>query len=276
MTLDLMQITSDPALALEAEKSGVETIFVDLETLGKKDRQGHLNTVISNHTLSDASQLKQVLKTAKMLVRVNPLNSGSSSEIDAVVKLGADTIMLPFFTSVHEVSEFLRMVDGRASTCLLFETPESVTMAAPILRLTGIDSAHVGLNDLHIGLKLNFMFELLTNGFLEPLLQTLRTHEIPFGIGGIARLGKGAIPAELIIAEHYRLGSTAAILSRQFLQVDGVGGATGYAQEVAKIRAYEKFLETCDSDYLLNNYAKLQRAVGDVVDQVKEAQTKAR
>ena len=36
------------------------------------------------------------------------------------------------------------------------------------------------------------------------------------GFGGIARLGFGMLPAEHVIAEHYRLGSTAVILSRSF------------------------------------------------------------
>ena len=39
---------------------------------------------------------------------------------------------------------------------------------------------------------------------------------IPYGFGGIAQLGQGTLPAENIIAEHYRLGSSMAILSRSF------------------------------------------------------------
>lgn len=39
---------------------------------------------------------------------------------------------------------------------------------------------------------------------------------IKYGFGGIARVGAGELPAEMIIREHYRLGSTMAILSRSF------------------------------------------------------------
>jgi len=43
---------------------------------------------------------------------------------------------------------------------------------------------------------------------------------IPFGFGGIASLGKGMLPAEKIILEHYRLGSSFAILSRTFCNAE--------------------------------------------------------
>ena len=37
---------------------------------------------------------------------------------------------------------------------------------------------------------------------------------------GIASLGQGLLPSEHVIAEHYRLGSTIAILSRSFCNTD--------------------------------------------------------
>ena len=55
----------------------------------------------------------------------------------------------------------------------------------PITRL------HFGLNDLHLELKLDFMFELLIDQRLELAAQALRYHGINFGIGGIARSGEG-------------------------------------------------------------------------------------
>ena len=38
--LKLMYITNDPRTALIAEQAGVDRIFVDLETVGKQQRQG--------------------------------------------------------------------------------------------------------------------------------------------------------------------------------------------------------------------------------------------
>ena len=39
MPLNLMYITNDPVVALAAQKHGVERIWIDLETLGKEERQ---------------------------------------------------------------------------------------------------------------------------------------------------------------------------------------------------------------------------------------------
>ena len=51
MTLKLMYITNRPDVALIAEKYGVDRIWIDLETLGKEERQKGMNTVKSNHTV---------------------------------------------------------------------------------------------------------------------------------------------------------------------------------------------------------------------------------
>ena len=51
---------------------------------------------------------------------------------------------------------------------------------------------------------------------MEQLCKKFRKKGIPYGFGGIGRLGKGDLPAEHVIKEHYRLGSSCAILSRSF------------------------------------------------------------
>ena len=51
--LKLMFITNDPVIALGAEKAGVDRIFIDLETIGKAERQGGMDTVQSKHTIAD-------------------------------------------------------------------------------------------------------------------------------------------------------------------------------------------------------------------------------
>ena len=84
------------------------------------------------------------------------------------------------------------------------------------MAIDGIDEIFVGLNDLSLGYGKKFMFELLTDGTVERLCEKFKAKGIPFGFGGIAALGKGMLPAERVIAEHYRLGSTCAILSRSF------------------------------------------------------------
>ena len=93
MALNLFYITNNPEVALIAEKYGVDRIWIDLETLGKEERQHGLNTVKSNHKIEDISRIKPLLTSSELLVRVNPWNEGSEKEIDSVIKAGADIII---------------------------------------------------------------------------------------------------------------------------------------------------------------------------------------
>lgn len=220
--LKLMYITNQPDVAKIADENGVDRIFVDLEKIGKKERQGGMDTVQSQHSIENIPEVKNSVKQAEVLVRVNPIHekteaySSSEEEIEEVIKNGADIIMLPFFKTLDEVQRFFKCVDGRVRTCLLLETPEAVEIVDEILALPEVKEIHIGLNDLALGYGKKFMFELLADGTVERLCQKFRKKGISYGFGGIAALGKGMLPSEHIIKEHYRLGSTCAILSRSF------------------------------------------------------------
>ena len=243
MALKLMYITNRPDVALIAEKYGVDRIWIDLETLGKEERQKGMNTVKSNHTVDDVRRIKPLLSTSEMLVRVNPWNENSEKEIEEVVTAGADIIMLPMWKSAAEVTKFLSVVDGRCKTTLLLETKEAAECLDEVLENGGMDEIHIGLNDLHLSYGMTFMFELLANGTVEMLCGKIREKGLPYGFGGIARLGTGDLPAEKVIMEHYRLGSTRAILSRSFCDVfkmSDVGEIEKVFEENMKaLRAYE-------------------------------------
>ena len=53
MPLKLMYITNNPMVAKIAENSGVDRIWIDLETKGKEQRQKNMDTVKSRHAISD-------------------------------------------------------------------------------------------------------------------------------------------------------------------------------------------------------------------------------
>jgi hypothetical protein len=218
MTLKLMLITNDSEVAIAAQDCGVDWIFVDLELKGKSERQKGRNTVISAHNFHDISNIRAVLTSSKLLVRINPMGEWSKSEIDEVINRGADLIMLPFFTIREEVETFVRYVGGRAKTVILLETLEGISNLDEILKVEGIDYLHIGLNDIHIAKKSLFMFESLSNGLVESILQSVRRTDISYGFGGVANLEADLRPsAKSLLAEHYRLGSSMVILSRSFL-----------------------------------------------------------
>jgi citrate lyase beta subunit len=120
MALKLMYITNSPDVALIAEKYGVDRIWIDLETLGKEERQKGMNSVISHHSIADIAKIKPLLTRSEMLVRVNPINPNSKQEIDDVIKAGADIVMLPMWKDEKDVKTFLRYIgDASKPFCCL-------------------------------------------------------------------------------------------------------------------------------------------------------------
>lgn len=222
MSINLMYITNKPEIAKIAENSGVDRIFVDLEYIGKEQRQPGMDTVKSHHTFDDITVIKNVLESSQLVVRCNCIHENTKSEIEEIVKRQADIIMLPYFKTVDEVKFFLECAGGRVKTMLLVETPEAVENIDKILEPDGIDEVYIGLNDLSLGYGKKFMFELLSDGTVEKLCEKFRKRNIPYGFGGIAAIGTGTLPAENILTEHYRLGSGCVILSRSFCNYEKI------------------------------------------------------
>ncbi|MBQ0099744.1 MAG: aldolase [Firmicutes bacterium] len=276
--LKLMYITNKPRVAKIADKAGVDRIFVDMEYIGKDDRQKGLNSVKNRHTLKDVKRVKSKLKKAELLVRVNPIHdetdiyTSSETEINGAIENGADIIMLPFFKTVEEVKRFIKAVDGRAKTMLLLETKSAVDNLDEILQVKGIDEIHIGLNDLSIDLKKKFMFEPLADGLVDVLCEKIRDAEIPYGFGGIARLNHGEIPSQNIIVEHYRLGSSFAILSRSFCNVKTTSFIKIkmlFKRELKKIRKFErKVSKTYTSEQIENNRIKTIELINEKKDKI--------
>ena len=125
--------------------------------------------------------------------------------------------MLPYFKTIREIDAFIKYVDNRARTCLLVETPEAAALLETIVEIPGIDMIHIGLNDMHLALKMKFMFQLLADGSVDKWTSVIKSKGIMFGFGGLASLDGGTVPGRMILKEHYRLGSRMVIVSRSFL-----------------------------------------------------------
>ena len=145
--LELIQITNDPAFARRCDALDGMRLFVDLERLGKAERQAGRNTFISSHTIDDVGRIKQVLRYSRLMVRVNPLNPGTQEEVDAVLAQGADLLMLPMFSHAAQVREFAARVDGRAPIVLLLESAAALAcmqewIATPGLAEVFVEAVH--------------------------------------------------------------------------------------------------------------------------------------
>lgn len=272
--LTLMYITNNPKIALIAQKYGVDRVWVDLETIGKGDRQKNMDSVQSHHTVDDIRRIAPLLDRSQMLVRVNPWHDGSAAEIDEVIDAGGQLVMLPMWKTVNEVEKFIAAVNGRAKVILLLETREAEACLDKVLTLDGVDEIHIGLNDLHISYGLSFMFELLANGTVERICRKLSAAGIPYGFGGIAKIGEGMLPAERILYEHYRLGSGRVILSRSFCDADKIGDIAEieriFAKNVKQLRKYEESAAKASAQELNENRKEVVSCVEKIASAIAE------
>ncbi|WP_435770425.1 aldolase/citrate lyase family protein [Nocardioides sp. SYSU DS0651] len=266
--MHLILITADPRRAAIAAQAGVDRVMVDLEMVGKHERQGHLDTVISGHTAADIGVVRAAAPQVALVVRTDPWPH-AAAQVERALEAGADVLMLPMFTSADEVRSFVDLVDGRATTMLLLETPAALASVDDVLAVPGVDEIHVGLNDLHLALGHTFMFELVANGTVEKVSSAARRAGVRFGFGGVARLcGSSALPPQLILSEHVRLGSTQVILSRDFHAVfDDEDTERALAIEVARLRGAHEALALLEPEGLDDNAQALRAVVSRIVEE---------
>ena len=270
-----MYITRRPEIARIAEEAGVDRIFVDMEFIGKDHRQGGMDTVQNHHTVEDVANIKYALRSAEVLVRVNPIHDkigdypSSREEVSAVINAGADIVMLPFFKTVEEVEYFIKIIDGRAKVCLLVETPEAAALLEDIVEVPGIDMIHFGLNDMHLALGMKFMFQLLADGSVDKWTNIVGRKGIKYGFGGLASLNGGAVPGRMILKEHYRLGSQMVILSRAFCNTDKIIDSAEvskiFSHGIAEIRELENEMKNMTQDEFDMNHEAVCDAVESIV-----------
>lgn len=259
--MEFITITNDVKVAKYFEECGIDDIMVDLETIGKAERQKGLNAVLSNHSFDDITKIKSVLSTSKCLVRVNPIHENSKKEIDEAIDRGADILMLPMFRTREEVELFIGLVGSRTEKYLLLETPQALVRVDEITSVKGIDAIHVGLNDLSIGMGLSFLFEPLIGGIVEYLANKIIPQKIKFGFGGVSRLERG----KNIISEHVRLGSQMVILNRDFRfykeTIEDIRNEVDVKVEIHKIRTFIEELNEVTPLELENNRLSLIREI---------------
>lgn len=274
--LQLLMIVDDGEIARHVASHGVARLFVDLEYIGKDVRQGHVDSWKSRQVPADVSRIREAAPDAHLLVRINPLHPGSQGEIDDVLARGADSIMLPMFQGADDLARFLDLLAGRAEALPLVETASALRAIPEMVDTLPLTGVHIGLNDLHLDLGLDFMFQPMADGLLEEPCAALRQAAVPFGIGGVARPGQGLLPPERVLGEHVRLGSSAAILSRSFH-----GGASkledllaaDFDANVGRLQAIYRDFAGATAHELEQNRRTTVRMVEQVVARLRASRT---
>lgn len=245
-------------IAQAGDAAGIERIGVDLEHLGKTERQAGRGTWISPHTVDDLRAVTSALTRARGFARLNPVHAGSDTEIDAALAAGARVLMVPMVRSAAQAADFTGLVNGRAVTVVLVEHRDAVEQIDAIASLAGVDEIHIGVNDLSLSLGLDKRWAVLTGTLMRDVADCVRRASRPFGFGGIGLPGDSTlpVPSELIYAEHARLGATRALLSRSF----GFG-TTATAVDVDHARARLKAWREATPDALDAAHAALEQAV---------------
>lgn len=277
--MQFLMILDNPEIARFVCQHDEIMPMVDLEYIGKAERQGHLNTWKSKQVPADITRIREAVPQAHLVVRVNPIHPGSQAEIDDAIARGADAVMLPMFFEMDELARFCDMLNGRAEAVPLFETARSVQLLPEMVRQLGLRRLHIGLNDLHLDLGMSFLFEPLLRDILEEPAAAMRAAGTVFGIGGLARAHEGVVSPEYLLGEHVRLGSTAAILSRTFhrnpTSLQEMQASMDFAAELGALQSiYAGFLQKTPEELEANRRMTHDR-IADVVRGIEARTSRA-
>jgi hypothetical protein len=264
--MELVLVSDDIDLATRAIDAGVARCLIDLELLGKSERQAGHGTFITHHSMSDVERMRSVLPTGALEVRIDRLNSCSPEQIDRVIDAGADIVMLPMVEATQEVHDVIDLVGGRARTCLLVETAIGLSTLPELIVIPGVDEIHIGLNDLMISSGGDHLFRPLASGMLDDPARLVRSSGFGLGIGGITVPGTIGLPVDpdRLIGELVRLDVTLAWLGRSFRQcVYDAGG--DISRCIERIRAAEQRWRSQDQHRLALNHLDLVHEVDRTV-----------
>ena len=231
----LTLLTDDPALAAKADRAGVERIGLDLERLGKSERQAGEDTRLSDHRITDLKLIGAAIRRAALFARLNPIHDSTRDEVETALAFGAKVLMLPYFRTVREVETFTMTVGGRAHVIILVETAAALTRIRDILAVPGIGEVMAGLNDLRLALGVRNHFEVLASPLIDVLAAETRRAGLAFSVGGVSRPNDTLpMPPDLVLAQYPRLQATGAWISRSFVR--GLPDGADFAAAVASIR----------------------------------------
>lgn len=217
----LTLIKRDPAWAAAGARAGVQYVGVDIERLGKAERQSHIKNVrINDHELRDLDTIAKAAPGVSLFARLNPLHAGTEAEIEDALSRGASALMLPQFRDAAPLREFFDMVAGRARVIPLLEDVAAMDDLDAILTLCVNDELMCGINDFSRSLGLGHPMRMVLHPDLETIARAAKAKGVPFGWGGIASPDPRPdlpIQPDDLLARYIDLGTDAAWLSRSLV-----------------------------------------------------------
>ena len=218
-SFNYIAITNNIQEAVLLSNCGVQQIMVDTEIMGKVERQGHKDTIISDHSLNDILALKNLSLEAEIICRINPFHNGTFDEIDTAIQNGADVIMIPMIISMEDYQSMVDRIHDRAKVLPLIETPYSFFKLSEILDYSKLTQIHFGLNDLCISLGMKNLFEVLLSQAFQDTVSNVKISGLTKGIGGIGdpQISQKVSPLALLNI-YMKCGSNSVILSRSFFK----------------------------------------------------------
>lgn len=210
-------MTNDLHLAARADGAGVDRIGIDLDRLGKRERQP-AGYRISEHSLADLERLCSVVRPGRLFARTDPLHPGSARQIEELLARGVTSLMLPMFRRVEEAARFVELVAGRAQVVLLVETVAAAFRIGGIARVPGVAEIMIGLNDLQLDARIDDRFEVVVSDLMVAVARTVNDCGVRFGFGGLGRHDDESlpVPSSLVYPQYARLGASSAIMARSF------------------------------------------------------------
>ena len=191
---------------------------MDFEWRGKVLRQ--VNFKRESLVFSDIKKFKKIAGGNLKAIRVNPISYPETlKEIDFAINTGYEYIILPYFKTLQEVELFLSLLEGsKVKPILLVETKEAFFQLDELVKYN-VWAYHLGLTDLSLDLKKEFLLDLYFDGTVEKFVKTMKNYNKRFGIGGVAPVDRGIIPGREILKILIELGANQVFLSSDFYKL---------------------------------------------------------